>query len=51
MPEWLGLAPAIERFWRRRRLVRRGLTDPDLRPSEGNDAADAEARFLDDKSQ
>jgi hypothetical protein len=51
MPEWLGLAPAIERFWGRRRLVRRGLTDPDLRPSEGNDAADAEARFLDDKSQ
>ena len=33
-PEWLGLAPAIERYWRRRR-PRRGMSDPDLAtPSE-----------------
>jgi len=36
-PEWLGLAPAIERYWRRRRPVRRGLTDPDA--STPRDAA------------
>jgi len=28
-PEWAGFAPRLERFWRRRRLARRGLTDPD----------------------
>jgi hypothetical protein len=28
-PEWAGLAPRFERFWRRRRFVRRQLTDPD----------------------
>ncbi|HEX3950703.1 MAG TPA: hypothetical protein VHW95_12680 [Steroidobacteraceae bacterium] len=28
-PEWIGLAPRFERFWRRRRLARRRLTDPD----------------------
>ena len=28
-PEWAGLAPRFERFWRRRRIVRRQLTDPD----------------------
>lgn len=28
-PEWLGLAPRLERYWRRRRLARRHLTDPD----------------------
>ena len=50
-PEWLGLAPTIERFWRRRRLVRRGLTDPDMRPSGGSDVADADAGVVDDKSQ
>jgi hypothetical protein len=50
-PEWLGLAPTIERYWRRRRLMRRGLTDPDMRPSRGNDAGDADARIVDDKSQ
>jgi len=49
-PEWLGLAPTIERYWRRRRLLRRGLTDPDMRPSRGNDAGDADARNVDDKS-
>jgi hypothetical protein len=39
-PEWLGLAPQIERFWRRRRLARRGLTDPDLRSFRGADDRD-----------
>jgi hypothetical protein len=28
-PEWLGLAPRMERFWRRRRHARRILSDPD----------------------
>jgi hypothetical protein len=28
-PEWAGFAPRIQRFWRRRRQVRRRLTDPD----------------------
>jgi hypothetical protein len=28
-PEWAGLAPRFERFWRRRRIARRRLTDPD----------------------
>jgi hypothetical protein len=28
-PEWIGLAPKIQRFWRRRRPVRRRLIDPD----------------------
>jgi hypothetical protein len=32
-PEWAGLAPRYERFWRRRRL-RRHLTDPD--PASGS---------------
>ncbi len=29
-PEWLGLAPRMERYWRRRRRARRALRDPDL---------------------
>jgi hypothetical protein len=29
-PEWMWLSPRMERFRRRRRLARRGLTDPDL---------------------
>jgi hypothetical protein len=28
-PEWAGLQPKFERFWRRRRIARRRLTDPD----------------------
>jgi hypothetical protein len=28
-PEWVGLAPRLQRFWRRRRLARRRLMDPD----------------------
>jgi len=31
-PEWMGLAPMIHRFRRRRRNSRRRLTDPDLSP-------------------
>ena len=41
-PEWVGLAPKFERFWRRRRLARRRLTDPDY-PS-GNLDDDSEQR-------
>jgi len=41
-PEWVGLAPKVERFWRRRRLARRRLTDPDY-PS-GNLDDDSEQR-------
>ncbi|HWJ34918.1 MAG TPA: hypothetical protein VNR70_06610 [Steroidobacteraceae bacterium] len=47
--EWLGLAPRVERFWRRRRLARRGLTDPDsrsLREAEGD-----VGKLVEDKSQ
>ena len=28
-PEWVGLEPRLQRFWRRRRLARRRLMDPD----------------------
>ncbi len=28
-PEWVGLGPKLERFWRRRRLARRHWIDPD----------------------
>jgi hypothetical protein len=28
-PEWVGLAPKFQRFWRRRHAARRRLTDPD----------------------
>jgi hypothetical protein len=28
-PEWLAMAPRLARFWRRRRKLRRRLTDPD----------------------
>jgi hypothetical protein len=28
-PEWVGLAPTLQRLWRRRRNARRRLTDPD----------------------
>jgi hypothetical protein len=31
-PEWAGLAPRVQRFWRRRRNARRRLTDPDYSP-------------------
>jgi hypothetical protein len=41
-PEWAGLGPRFERFWRRRRLGRRHLTDPDY--SSGNLDHDNEPR-------
>ena len=41
-PEWLGLAPKFERFWRRRRKARRPLTDPDY--SRGSLDDDSEPR-------
>ena len=34
-PEWVGLAPRLERFWRRRRLARRRLMDPDYSSATG----------------
>jgi hypothetical protein len=41
-PEWAGLAPRFERFWRRRRRARRLLTDPDY--SSGSLDDDSEPR-------
>jgi hypothetical protein len=41
-PEWLGVARRMERYWRRRRLASRGLTDPDSR-SLREDWTDEEA--------
>lgn len=41
-PEWAGLGPKFERFWRRRRLARRLLTDPDY--SHGRIDDDGEPR-------
>jgi hypothetical protein len=41
-PEWAGLGPKFERFWRRRRLARRLLTDPDYSPGSRDD--DSEQR-------
>jgi hypothetical protein len=36
-PEWAGLAPKLERFWRRRRRARRHLTDPDHSSGSADD--------------
>jgi hypothetical protein len=47
-PEWLGLAPRMERFWRRRRHARRVLSDPDY-PARW-DVLDAEDADRADKS-
>jgi hypothetical protein len=41
-PEWVGLGQKFERFWRRRRLARRRLTDPDY--SSGTLDDDSERR-------
>jgi len=41
-PEWAGLGAKFERFWRRRRLARRLLTDPDY--SHGRIDDDSEPR-------
>jgi hypothetical protein len=40
-PEWVGLAPRIQRFWRRRRNARRRLTDPDYSPGSLDDGEEA----------
>ena len=37
-PEWAGLAPRFERYWRRRRIARRRLTDPDYSSGGFDDA-------------
>jgi hypothetical protein len=37
-PEWLGLAPRMERFRRRRRGARHGLSDPDLLTPDRDDS-------------
>jgi hypothetical protein len=39
-PEWAGLAPRFERFWRRRRLARRHLTDPDSFSGSADDGSE-----------
>jgi hypothetical protein len=39
-PEWAGLAPRFERFWRRRRLARRYLTDPDYSSGSFDDGTE-----------
>jgi hypothetical protein len=39
-PEWAGLAPRFERFWRRRRFVRRRLTDPDHSTASFDDGSE-----------
>jgi hypothetical protein len=36
-PEWAGLAPKLERYWRLRRKARRHLTDPDYLPGSVDD--------------
>lgn len=36
-PEWVGLGPRLERFWRRRRLARRYWTDPDSSTKRADD--------------
>jgi len=41
-PEWAGLGPEFERFWRRRRRARRHLTDPDSSSRSADD--DSEQR-------
>ena len=41
-PEWLGLAPVMQRYWRRRRYARRVLTDPDYSGRGWEGLADAE---------
>ena len=38
-PEWLGLLPRMQRYWRRRR---RGFSDPDLRPRSSPNGESAE---------
>jgi hypothetical protein len=37
-PEWMGLGPRLQRFWRRRRNARRRLIDPDQPPGSLDDS-------------
>ncbi|HEX3602937.1 MAG TPA: hypothetical protein VHU43_02520 [Steroidobacteraceae bacterium] len=39
-PEWVGLAPRFERFWRRRRSARRHLSDPDYYSGSFDDGSE-----------
>ncbi len=39
-PEWMGLAPALNRFRKRRRNARRRLTDPDHAPASLDEGGD-----------
>jgi hypothetical protein len=43
-PEWAALYPRLERFWRRRRVARRHLTDPDYFAT-GSSAGDFDDDF------
>jgi hypothetical protein len=42
-PEWAGLEPRLERFWRRRRKARRHLADPDHSPRSIDDDSEQRA--------
>ena len=42
-PEWAGFAPRLERFWRRRRIARRRLTDPDYASGSFDDGNEQRA--------
>ncbi len=42
-PEWAGLGPRFERFWRRRRLARRLLTDPDYSSGRADDDSERQS--------
>jgi len=43
-PEWLGLAPAYQRFRRRRRIARRRLSDPDYATGSLHDEGEESPR-------
>ena len=43
-PEWLGLAPVMQRYWRRRRYARRVLSDPDYAGRGWEGLVEAEPR-------
>jgi hypothetical protein len=42
-PEWAGLAPRFDRFWRRRRHARRRLTDPDYHSAGSFDSDESQS--------
>jgi hypothetical protein len=43
-PEWLGLAPVMQRYWRRRRYARRVPSDPDYSGRGWEGLVESEAR-------